>query len=70
MAAPPAPSRASRAYLRAAREAFDALGTAPWAERARQELRASGETVRVRAPEERDQLTPQELQIAQMAAEG
>ena len=42
----------------------------PWAERARQELRASGETLRARTPEARDQLTPQELQIAQMAAEG
>jgi DNA-binding CsgD family transcriptional regulator len=60
----------SRSFLRAARETFDALGTAPWAERARQELRASGETLRAWAPEARDQLTPQELQIAQMAAEG
>jgi DNA-binding NarL/FixJ family response regulator len=42
----------------------------PWAERARQELRASGETTRSRTPENRDQLSPQELQIALMAAEG
>ena len=36
----------------------------------RQELRASGETSRSRTPEARDQLTPQELQIAQLAAPG
>ena len=60
----------SRAPLRAAREAFDALGAIPWAERARQELRASGETSRRRTPDARDALTPQELQIAQMAAAG
>lgn len=61
---------ASRAPLRAAREVFDALGAIPWGERARQELRASGETSRRRTPEAWDQLSPQELQIAQMAAEG
>jgi len=61
---------ASRAHLRTARETFDALGTSPWSERARQQLRATGETSRPRIAEARDQLTPQELQIAQMAAEG
>jgi DNA-binding CsgD family transcriptional regulator len=60
----------SRAPLRAAREAFDALGAAPWSERARQELRASGETSRVRAPDLVHRLSPQELQIAEMAAAG
>ena len=60
----------SRGHLRAARETFDALGTIPWSERARQELRASGETSRHRTPDARDELTPQELQIAQMAAGG
>jgi DNA-binding CsgD family transcriptional regulator len=60
----------SRAPLRAAREAFDALGVSPWGERARQELRASGETSRHRTPEARDELSPQELQIAKLAAEG
>jgi len=60
----------SRTPLRAARDAFDALGVSGWGERARQELRASGETSRNRTPEARDELTPQELQIAQMAAEG
>ena len=60
----------SRAPLRAARELFDALGTAQWSERARQQLRATGETSRRRVPEARDQLTPQELQITQLAATG
>jgi DNA-binding CsgD family transcriptional regulator len=60
----------SRASLRAARESFDALGFRPWAERARRELRASGETSRARASEAWDRLSPQELQIAQMAARG
>ena len=60
----------SRAPLRIAREVFDALGARPWSERARQELRASGETSRARAPDLVDQLSPQELQIAEMAAHG
>ncbi len=60
----------SRGSLRAARQVFDALGCVPWGERARQELRASGEQSRPRVDRARDQLTPQELQIAQMAAEG
>jgi DNA-binding CsgD family transcriptional regulator len=60
----------SRDLLRAARDTFDALGCAPWSEQARRELRASGERSRRRAPEARDQLTAQELQIAQLAAQG
>lgn len=60
----------SRAPLRAARDLFDGLGAYQWGERARQELRASGETSRKRTNEARDQLSPQELQIAQMAAAG
>ena len=60
----------SRAPLRAARDAFDALGVIPWGERARQELRASGETSRRRTPAAWDQLSPQDLQIAQLAASG
>ncbi|MGW4962563.1 helix-turn-helix transcriptional regulator [Nonomuraea sp. NPDC004186] len=60
----------SRAPLRTARETFDALGVIPWSERARQELRASGESSRGRSSEARDVLTAQELQIAQMAADG
>jgi DNA-binding CsgD family transcriptional regulator len=60
----------SRTHLRAARDAFDALGAAPWSERARRELRASGETSHHRAPDAFDQLTPQELQIISLAADG
>jgi DNA-binding CsgD family transcriptional regulator len=60
----------SRTPLRAARDAFDALAVAPWAERARRELRASGEGSRRRTGDSLDELTPQELQIVQMAAQG
>jgi DNA-binding CsgD family transcriptional regulator len=60
----------ARDLLRAARATFDALGALPWGDRARQELRATGESSQRRAPDARDQLTPQELQVAQMAAEG
>ncbi|MFA1538124.1 helix-turn-helix transcriptional regulator [Actinomadura monticuli] len=60
----------SRAPLRTARETFDALGIIPWSERARQELRASGESSRSRGRQARDVLTAQEFQIAQMAADG
>jgi DNA-binding CsgD family transcriptional regulator len=60
----------SRAVLRSARDTFDALGSAPWSDQARRELRASGERSRRRVPEARDQLTAQELQIAQLAAQG
>ena len=45
-------------------------GAAIWAERARAELRASGQTTRKRDPSTRDELTPQELQIAGFVAEG
>jgi DNA-binding CsgD family transcriptional regulator len=60
----------SRAPLREAAETFDALGLVRYADRARRELRASGETVRRRDPGAWAQLSPQELQIAQLAAEG
>jgi DNA-binding CsgD family transcriptional regulator len=60
----------SRAPLRAARDTFDALGAAPWAQRARDELRASGERSHQPAPRALDLLAPQELQIARLAAEG
>ena len=61
---------ASRMPLRAARDTFDGLGAVPWAARAREELRASGESARPRRVELRRELTAQELQIARMAAEG
>ena len=53
-----------------ARAAFDAMGCVAWAEQARSELRASGEASRRRDPSARDQLTAQELQIAQLASQG
>ena len=60
----------SRPYLRSAMETFERLGADPWADRARSELRASGESTTRRDPAEREHLTPQELQIAQYAADG
>lgn len=60
----------ARPHLQAAMEAFDALGALPWSERARQELRAAGASIPRRVAERHEELTPQELQIALMAAEG
>jgi DNA-binding NarL/FixJ family response regulator len=60
----------ARAPLREAAEIFSALGQETSAERALSELRASGETARRRTPEAWAELTPQELQIAQLAAQG
>ena len=60
----------SRAPLRTARDTFDALGCLSWSQRARRELRASGESSRRRDPTARDLLAAQELQIAQLAAQG
>ena len=60
----------ARAPLREARDIFDALGASPWSDRAREELRASGETSRRRTEQVWETLTPQELHIAQLAAEG
>jgi DNA-binding CsgD family transcriptional regulator len=60
----------ARAQLRQALEAFEHLDAAPWAERARTELAASGERLRRRDPSTLDELTPQELQIAMLLAGG
>ena len=60
----------SRTPLRDARDAFDAMGCAAWGDQARRELRASGESSRRRDLAPSDQLTAQELQIAQLAAQG
>jgi DNA-binding CsgD family transcriptional regulator len=49
---------------------FDSMGAAAFADRARRELQATGETVRARGPDARAQLTAQELQIAQLARDG
>ena len=46
------------------------MGAEAFAERARRELLATGETVRKRTVETRDELTPQEAQIARLAADG
>ncbi len=59
----------SRNHLRAALAGFEQLGAMPWAERARAELRASGETT-PSGGGAWDRLTVQELQIAQLAARG
>ena len=60
----------ARTQLRSAVEAFEGLDAVVWAERARTELRAWGETIRKRDPSTLLQLTPQELQVARMVAEG
>lgn len=60
----------ARRPLRAAVESFDALGVAAFGEDARAELRAAGEAVGRPTPSTVDSLTPQELQIARMAATG
>jgi len=60
----------SRTWLREAHEAFESLGLQPWADMARGELRASGERAPEPSTKPRQGLSPQELQIAQMAAEG
>ena len=60
----------ARRHLRSALETFHRLAVPPWAARAGSELRASGETARKRDPSTRDQLTPQELQIARLVSTG
>jgi DNA-binding CsgD family transcriptional regulator len=60
----------ARAHLRAALTVFDDVGARPWADRARQELRASGETARRRDGADPAALTPQELQVARLVAQG
>ena len=60
----------SRGPLRAADDTFSALSFAVLAECARQELRASGVTNRRHEPTEGTRLTPQELEIARLAADG
>jgi DNA-binding CsgD family transcriptional regulator/tetratricopeptide (TPR) repeat protein len=60
----------SRHHLRRAYDGFVKLGAPQWAESAQRELRASGETAKRRTPDARRELTPQELQIAALAAGG
>ncbi|MEJ8662120.1 LuxR C-terminal-related transcriptional regulator [Streptomyces sp. MS1.AVA.4] len=58
----------AREPLMAALDAFSRLGAAPWAERARKELRAAGQATRPQTTP--SLLTPQELEIAHLAASG
>ena len=60
----------ARERLRAALQTFERLGAEPWAERARSELRASGQSVRTPEQQVEDALTPQELQVAALVAGG
>jgi DNA-binding CsgD family transcriptional regulator/tetratricopeptide (TPR) repeat protein len=60
----------ARGQLRVAHDMLSGIGAEAFAERARRELLATGETVRKRAPDVRDSLTPQEAQIARLAADG
>jgi DNA-binding CsgD family transcriptional regulator len=59
----------AREQLRAAYERFEQIGAEAFAERARRELVATGETAPRRTVETRDVLTPQEAQIARMASD-
>jgi DNA-binding CsgD family transcriptional regulator len=60
----------AREHLHAAHDAFSRMGAEAFADRARRELLATGETVRRRIDETRDVLTPQEAQIARLARDG
>ncbi len=60
----------AREQLRAAHETLSGIGAEAFAERARRELLATGETARRRTDETRDILTPQEAEIARLAREG
>jgi DNA-binding CsgD family transcriptional regulator len=60
----------AREQLRAAHDTFSRIGAEAFAERARRELRATGETARERTDDTLGVLTPQEAQIARLAREG
>jgi DNA-binding CsgD family transcriptional regulator len=60
----------ARAQLRSAHRLFTEFGMEGYAERARIELRATGERARKRSVETRDDLTPQEAQVSRLAAQG
>jgi DNA-binding CsgD family transcriptional regulator len=62
--------RAARDELRAALELFERLGADWWADRCRRELAASGARLRTLDATTRDELTPQELQVALQVARG
>jgi DNA-binding CsgD family transcriptional regulator len=60
----------ARQHLRIALEAFTGMGADAFARRTERELLATGERARTRTVDTRDQLTPQETQIARLAANG
>ncbi len=60
----------ARDQLRTAHELFSRFGAEAFAERARRELLATGETARKRTEDTLDVLTPQEAQIARLARDG
>jgi DNA-binding CsgD family transcriptional regulator len=60
----------AREVLRGAHESFSRMGSAAFAERARRELLATGESVRRLTADTRDVLTPQEVQVARLARDG
>jgi hypothetical protein len=60
----------AREQLRVAFEMLSDMGMEAFAERARRELLATGETVRKRTVETLDELTPQEVQVARLLPAG
>jgi DNA-binding CsgD family transcriptional regulator len=60
----------ARLQLRSAYEMFTDMGMDAFAERTRRELLATGETVRKRTAGPSDELTPQEANVARLAADG
>ena len=60
----------SRIHLHTALTLFEEFPAVKWAERAREELRASGERLTDAAPSGSHVLTPQELRVAELAADG
>jgi ATP/maltotriose-dependent transcriptional regulator MalT len=62
--------KAAREHLRTAHRLFGEMGMEAFADRARRELAATGESPRKRRAETRDELTPQEWQIARLARDG
>jgi DNA-binding NarL/FixJ family response regulator len=60
----------AREELRSAHDAFVSMGAAGFADRAKRELQATGGKVRKRRADARDELTPQQLQVAWLARDG
>jgi DNA-binding CsgD family transcriptional regulator len=60
----------ARIQLRNALDTFDGIGTRLWAQRARDELHATGETVSKRDNSTLETLTPQERRVARLVADG